>query len=111
MRTAAADTVIRGVPIAKGEVVYLSYVSANRDEEVFGDPFRFDIGRNPNKHLAFGHGVHFCPGAALARIELKGFFSELSPRLKSIDLNGETELLATTFVGRLKRLPIRYALR
>lgn len=66
MRTASSDTVVRGVPIAAGESVLLSYVSANRDEEVFDDPFRFDVGRDPNKHLAFGYGVHFCMGAALA---------------------------------------------
>ena len=69
MRTATADTTIRGVPIAEGESVYLSYVSGNRDEDVFADPFRFDVGRDPNKHLAFGYGVHFCLGAALARME------------------------------------------
>jgi cytochrome P450 len=63
MRTATADTSIRGVPIAQGESVYLSYVSGNRDEEVFDDPSRFDVGRDPNKHLAFGYGVHFCLGA------------------------------------------------
>jgi cytochrome P450 len=111
MRTAAEDTSVRGVPIAKGESVYLSYVSANRDEKVFDDPFRFDVGRNPNKHLAFGYGVHFCLGAALARMEVSSFFSELLPRLKSIELNGEPELIATTFVGGLKHLPIRYSLR
>jgi cytochrome P450 len=111
MRTAAEDTTIRGVPIAKDESVYLSYVSANRDEEVFDDPFRFDVGRDPNKHLAFGYGVHFCLGAALARMEISSFFSELVPRLKSIELNGEPELIATTFVGGLKHLPIRYSLR
>ncbi|MCV7075062.1 cytochrome P450 [Mycobacterium szulgai] len=111
MRTAAEDTTVRGVPIAKGESVYLSYVSANRDEEVFDDPFRFDVGRNPNKHLAFGFGVHFCLGAALARMEVSSFFTELLPRLKSIELSGEPELIATTFVGGLKHLPIRYSLR
>ncbi len=111
MRTAADDTTVRGVPIAKGEAVYLSYVSANRDEEVFDDPFRFDVGRDPNKHLAFGFGVHFCLGAALARMEVSSFFSELLPRLGSIELNGEPELIATTFVGGLKHLPIRYSLR
>jgi cytochrome P450 len=111
MRTATADTAVRGVPIAKGQSLYLSYVSANRDEEVFDVPFRFDIGRNPNKHSAFGHGVHFCLGAALARMEVNGFFTELLPRLKSIELNGEPELIATTIVGGLKRLPIRYSLR
>jgi cytochrome P450 len=110
MRTATADTTVRGVPIAKGEAVYLSYVSANRDEEVFDDPFRFDVARDPNKHLAFGYGVHFCLGAALARIEVNSFFTELLPRLKSIELNGNPELIATTFVGGLKHLPIRYDL-
>ncbi|MGA9490352.1 MAG: cytochrome P450 [Mycobacterium sp.] len=111
MRTATADTTVRGVPIAEGESVYLSYVSANRDEEVFDDPFRFDVGRDPNKHLAFGYGVHFCLGAALARMEVNSFFSELLPRLKSIELNGQPELIATTFVGGLKHLPISYELR
>ena len=110
MRTATADTTVRGVPIAKGEAVYLSYVSANRDDEVFDDPFRFDVGRDPNKHLAFGYGVHFCLGAALARMEVNSFFTELVPRLKSIELNGNPELIATTFVGGLKHLPIRYEL-
>ena len=79
MRTAAADTTVRGVPIAAGESVYLAYVSGNRDEEVFNEPFRFDVGRDPNKHLAFGYGVHFCLGAALARMEMNSLFSELVP--------------------------------
>jgi cytochrome P450 len=111
MRTATADTAVRGVPIAEGESVYLAYVSGNRDEEVFDNPFRFDIGRDPNKHLAFGYGVHFCLGAALARMEINSFFSELIPRLESIELASEPELAATTFVGGLKHLPIRYSLR
>ena len=111
MRTAQADTEVRGVPIAKGEAVLLSYVSANRDEDVFYDPMRFDVGRDPNKHLSFGYGVHFCLGAALARMEMNSFFTELVPRIKSIELAGEPELMATTFVGGLKRLPIRYSLK
>jgi cytochrome P450 len=111
MRTATKDTTIRGVPIPEGEAVYLSYVSANRDEEVFDDPFRFDVGRNPNRHLAFGFGVHFCLGAALARMEVNSFFTELLPRLTSIQLSGEPELIATTFVGGLKHLPISYSLQ
>src|ERR1700744_1497840 len=111
MRTAAEDTVVRGVPIAAGESVLLSYVSANRDEEIFADPFRFDVGRDPNKHLAFGYGVHFCLGAALARMEVSSFFSELIPRVKSIELTGDPESVATTFVGGLKHLPVRYSLR
>ncbi len=111
MRTAAEDTTVRDVPIAKGEAVYLAYVSGNRDEEVFDEPFRFDVGRDPNKHLAFGYGVHFCLGAALARMEMKSLFAELVPRLDSIELAGEPELSATVFVGGLKHLPIRYSLR
>ena len=111
MRTAAEDTTVRGVPIAKGESVYLAYVSGNRDEEVFDEPFRFDVGRDPNKHLAFGYGVHFCLGAALARMEMNSLFTELLSRLESIELAGVPELSATTFVGGLKHLPIRYSLR
>ena len=107
MRTAQADTEVRGVKIAKDEAVLLSYVSANRDEDVFTDPFRFDVGRDPNKHLSFGHGVHFCLGAALARMEINSFFTELVPRIKSIELAGKPEHMATTFVGGLKHLPIR----
>jgi cytochrome P450 len=110
MRTAQADTEVRGVPIAKGEAVLLSYVSANRDEDIFTDPMRFDVGRDPNKHLSFGYGVHFCLGAALARMEMNSFFSELIPRIKSIELAGAPEYMATTFVGGLKHLPIRVTL-
>jgi len=99
------------VSISAGESVYLAYVSGNRDEEVFDDPFRFDVGREPNEHLAFGYGVHFCLGAALARMEMNSLFTELLPRLESIELAGEPELSATTFVGGLKHLPIRYSLK
>jgi cytochrome P450 len=111
MRTAREDTAVRGVPIAAGESVLLSYASANRDEETFNDPFRFDIGRDPNKHIAFGHGVHFCLGAALARMEVNRFFSELVPRLESIELTGDPQHIATIFVGGLKHLPIRYSVK
>jgi cytochrome P450 len=111
MRTASADTVLRGVPIAKGESVLLSYPSANRDEAVFTDPFTFDVGRDPNRHLAFGSGAHYCLGAALARIEIRALFAELLPRLESIDLAGTPEWTATTFVGGLKHFPVRYKFR
>jgi cytochrome P450 len=111
MRTATSDTEVRGVPVAAGESAYLAYVSGNRDEEVFDEPFRFDIAREPNKHLAFGYGVHFCLGAALARMEMNSLFTELIPRLDSIELAGPAELSATTFVGGLKHLPIQYSMR
>ena len=110
MRTAQVDTVVRDITIAAGDSVLLSYPSGDRDEDVFTDPFRFDVGRDPNKHVAFGYGVHFCLGAALARMEVNSFFSELVPRLKSIELAGAPEQIATIFVGGLKHLPIRYEL-
>jgi cytochrome P450 len=111
MRTATADTQVGGVSIKAGESLLLSYPSANRDEEVFDDPFRFDVGRDPNKHLAFGFGVHYCLGAALARMETRALFAELLPRLESIELAGQPEWVATTFVGGLKHLPVRYTLK
>jgi cytochrome P450 len=111
MRTANEDTMVRGVPIAAGDSLLLSYVSGNRDEDVFDDPFRFDIARDPNKHIAFGYGVHFCLGAALARLEVNSFFSELLPRLDAVELAGDPQHVATTFVGGLKHLPIRYTLQ
>jgi cytochrome P450 len=111
MRTARENTTMRGVPIRAGESVLLSYASANRDEEVFDHPFTFDAGRDPNRHNAFGYGVHFCLGAALARMEVNSFFSELVPRLQSIELTGDPKHIATIFVGGLKHLPIRYSLR
>ncbi|MGW6117948.1 cytochrome P450 [Nocardia sp. NPDC055165] len=110
MRTAAEDTTVRGVPIAAGDSLLLSYVSGNRDADAFSDPFRFDIAREPNKHVAFGFGVHFCLGAGLARMEINKFLTELLPRLRTIELAGEPELTATTFIGGLKHLPIRYSM-
>ncbi|MCV7415708.1 cytochrome P450 [Mycolicibacterium litorale] len=110
MRTAQADTEVRGIRVKAGESVLLSYPSANRDEDVFDEPFTFDVGRDPNRHIAFGHGVHFCLGAALARMEVTSFFTELIPRLRSVELAGRPEHVATTFVGGLKHLPIRYIL-
>jgi cytochrome P450 len=110
MRTASRDTVIRGVSIRAGESVCLSYPSANRDGDVFTEPSRFDVGREPNRHLGFGSGVHFCLGAALARMEIDALFSQLIPRLVAIELAGEPKFLPTTFVGGLKYLPVRYAM-
>lgn len=111
MRNLTTDYELRGTKFREGDAVLLSYPSANRDEEVFADPFRFDVGRSPNKHLAFGFGVHYCLGAMLARMELKALFSELVPRLAWAELDGEPALMQTLFVGGLKRLPIRYELK
>jgi cytochrome P450 len=112
LRYAEEEYVLRGKRIAKGDALLMSYLSANRDEEVFTDPFRFDAKRaNASSHLAFGTGVHFCLGANLARMELRTFFRELLPRLESIELTGKAEYSAATFVGAPKRIPIRYRLR
>ncbi|MFW6692171.1 cytochrome P450 [Streptomyces sp. MAR4 CNX-425] len=107
MRTAAEDYVLRDVRIRKGESLLLSYPSANRDAAVFERPGEFDIRRRPNRHLAFGFGVHHCLGAALARMEIRAFFAELLPRLVSVEPAGPPELISTTFSGGPKRLPLR----
>jgi cytochrome P450 len=111
MRTAAEDAVVGEVPVSAGQSLYLAYLSANRDEAVFDDPFRFDVGRQPNKHLAFGFGPHFCLGAQLARLETRAIFAELLRRLEHIELAGTPTSSATVFVGGLKTLPVRYAIR
>ena len=109
LRYAQQDYLLHDKTIRKGERVLLSYLSANRDETVFQDPFRFDVTRaNANQHLAFGIGVHFCLGAHLARMELRAFFRELLPRLASIEFTAKTDSIAGTFIGGPKKMPIRY---
>ena len=111
MRTATTDFALRDKTIAAGQSVLLSYPSGNRDSDAFVDPFTFDVGRSPNKHLSFGFGIHYCLGAMLARMELKALFTELLPRLDTIELAGEPALMKTIFVGGLKRLPVQYRMR
>jgi cytochrome P450 len=112
MRYAQADYELGGKTIRKGDRLLMSYLSANRDESVFEEPFRFDVTRhNASEHLAFGIGVHFCLGAHLSRMELRGFLRQLLPRLDSLDLDGNPEYTLATFVGGPKRLPIRYSMR
>lgn len=108
MRTATEDYDLRGTTIKAGQDVLLSYWSANRDEDVFTDPFKFDVGRTPNKHLSFGFGVHYCLGAMLARMEMKAMFSTILPRMRNIEMTGPTKLVESSFVSGLKTLPIRY---
>jgi cytochrome P450 len=107
MRTAAEDTEVRGVRIAKGESVYLAYVSGNRDEEVFDDPFRFDVGRDPNKHVAFGYGVHFCLGAALARMEGEVALRALFERHPHLAPAGTPTRRPTRILRGYASLPVR----
>ena len=111
MRTATEDRAVGDVVVRAGESVYLAYLSANRDEAVFEDPFRFDLGRPDNKQVAFGHGVHFCLGAHLARLELRVFFEELLARVDHLEMAGEPSRSATVFVGGLKHLPVSYRMR
>lgn len=110
VRTCMEDTEIRGQRIRKGETVVLWYPSANRDEDVFTDPYRFDITRDPNPHFAFGgYGEHFCLGANLARWELRSSLRALLPLLPRMELAGPARLVADSLhVGGIKYLPVRY---
>lgn len=109
-RTATEDSEVRGVPIRAGEKVLLSYPSANRDEDVFDQPQRFDVGRSPNRHLGFGFGAHYCLGTHLAKLEGRALYRELIGRLVSIEAAGPAEYIQTLFVGGPKHLPVRYTL-
>lgn len=108
MRSATADYDLHGRRIAKGDWLMLSYISANRDEEVFAEPDRFIADRRPNPHLAFGHGLHLCLGMHLARLEMRTFFEELLPRISSVELAGKPERVVSSFIAGPKRLPIRF---
>lgn len=108
MRTATQDYELRGQTIKAGDWIMLSYLSANRDEEVFEDPFAFRVDRLPNKQLAFGFGPHVCLGQHLARLEMQILLEELLPRLKSIEITGETKWTQSNFVSGPKKLPIRF---
>jgi cytochrome P450 len=110
-RTAMQDCEIRGVKIRKGEKVTLWYPSANRDEDIFDDPDRFDIRRSPNDHLAFGYGQHFCLGASLARMEIRVMFEELLARFDDIALRGEVVTLRSHFIDGIKSIPIQFKVR
>jgi cytochrome P450 len=108
MRTATADAEVGGRKIKQGDWMMLSYPSGNRDETVFADPYRFDIARSPNKHVAFGYGAHVCLGQHLGRMEMRILWEELLPRLESVELDGEPRRMAANFVCGPKSVPIRY---
>ena len=108
LRTATEDCELSGQKISKGDWLMLCYTSGNRDEAVFDDPFTFNPDRTPNSQIAFGFGGHVCLGQHLARMEMRILMEEMLPRLKTLELAGEPARVESTFVGGLKRLPIRF---
>ncbi len=110
-RTPVEDFELRGQKIRAGESMCLFYPSANRDEDVFDAPFEFRVDRRPNRHLAFGIGEHFCLGANLARLELRVLFRQLVERMEAVELAGPIERVRSSFLGGIKRMPLRYEMR
>ena len=108
MRAVARDHEVNGHQYKAGDWVMLSYMSANRDEAVFDDPFEFRLDRPANKQIAFGYGPHLCVGQHLARLEMKTLFEELLPRIESLEIAGEPAWTQATLVSGPKRLPIRF---
>jgi cytochrome P450 len=102
---------LRGKTIRKGESVCLFYASGNRDEEVFAEPDAFHVDRDPNPHIGFGMGEHVCLGAHLARLELRHAFAQLRERLVRCEPNGVVERVRSSFVGGIKRAPMRWEIR
>src|SRR5687768_14726396 len=111
VRTATRDVELHGQQIHEGDELMLLYPSANRDEDVFDDPFRFDSARTPNEHLAFGFGTHFCLGASLARLEISVMLDELldrTPQLALADPAAAVEYRPANFVSGLETLPVTW---
>lgn len=110
-RTTTTDVEVRGVTIPAGSQVLMHYLAANRDEDVFAEPDRFDASRSPNPHIAFGWGPHLCLGANLARLELRSIFAEMLSRMKNIrfsDTDFTPEYSHASFVRGIHSLPIRF---
>lgn len=108
-RNATREVQLGDVTIAEGDKISLWYSSANRDEDVFDDPFRFDIARDPNNHIAFGGGgPHFCLGAQLARLEIQVLFEELVRRAPDVEQLGPPDRLRSNFISGIKHLPVRF---
>ena len=108
-RTATRDTEVHGQPIAEGDKLVMYYMSANRDEDVFEDPFRLDVGRTPNDHVTFGGGgVHYCLGANLAKTQIRAIMRQLVDRITDVELAGPVPRLRSDFVNGIKSMPIRF---
>jgi cytochrome P450 len=110
-RTATADCELAGQPIRAGDKVVVSFTSANHDETVFPEPGRFDVHRQPNPHLVFGHGPHFCLGAHLARAQLTALFHEMLARTATLRYAGQPAYLRSNFQRGVKRLPVAWSAR
>ncbi|MEV5539738.1 cytochrome P450 [Saccharopolyspora shandongensis] len=106
LRYATRPTELRGVPIAEGDAVVVWYGSANRDEEVFDDPYLFDVRRHPNRHLSFGAGPHYCVGFAIARMTLQVLFEEMFAAFEDFQLAGPVEHVASNFVAGITSMPV-----
>jgi cytochrome P450 len=109
-RTPVRDVEVAGTKVRAGESLCLFYPSANRDEAVFDAPDAFRVDRRPNPHVGFGIGEHFCLGANIARLELRLVFRHLVRRLEAVELTGPVERLRSSFVGGIKRMPVRLRL-
>ncbi len=108
-RNVARDTEVRGQPIRAGDKVSIWYISANRDEDVFDDPFRFDVDRDPNEHVGFGGGgPHHCLGANLARMEIQVLLEELARRVPTLELVDRPAPLRSNFIAGIKHMPVRF---
>jgi cytochrome P450 family 142 subfamily A polypeptide 1 len=108
-RTITREVELHGQTLHEGDQVILMYPSANRDASVFEDPDRFDVRRNPNPHIAFGFGPHFCMGASLARLELKVMFSELLHRLPDLHLAGDPmPRRSSNFISGPEAMPVAW---
>ena len=110
MRSATRDVQIRGIDIKKGEWMMSNYASASRDEDIYDNPFEFDVTRKPNRHMALGYGPHVCLGQHLARLEMCIFWEELLPRLKSVELTGPVKRVGASFVSGPFSVPIAFEL-
>jgi cytochrome P450 len=107
-RTATRDAELRGKRIRRGDKVVMWYNAANHDPDAFDDPFRYDLARDPNDHMAFGrNGPHLCLGAWLARMEIRLVFEELLSRVERFEPAGPVERLRSNFIAGIKRLPVR----
>jgi cytochrome P450 len=108
-RTATQDTELRGKKIKKGQKVLLCYPSANRDEDVFKDPDRFIADRDPNPHIGFGIGNHFCLGANLARMEIRVVLEEVLSRIPDLEYtDGPPKMHPSTLVRSFTHMPVRF---